>query len=185
APVRNALIRLSQEGLVIPAAQSGYLIAPLTLKDIEEIFELRIFLERESARKAADNITPSQIQELKSFSSIGHVPGDPSTEIQFIQANRNFHIGIAKASGNAKLANMIRNLFDEFTRITRLVVHVTSEEGKWPQGHRETLRYIIEGDGESAGKTMVKEIEAGKEKAMMALIRSPSIINVNLASNIL
>jgi DNA-binding GntR family transcriptional regulator len=52
-PVREALHRLAREGLVQPIPRFGYIVTPITLSDVNEIFELRTIVEAASARLAA------------------------------------------------------------------------------------------------------------------------------------
>ena len=56
APVRMALIRLAHDGLVRAIPRRGYRISAVTLKDIQDIFELRLMLEPVAARMAAGKI---------------------------------------------------------------------------------------------------------------------------------
>ena len=48
APLRRALASLTQEGLVQPQNRRGYIIAPLTMKDIHDIWAIRLLLETEA-----------------------------------------------------------------------------------------------------------------------------------------
>src|ERR1700728_380851 len=56
APLRAALHRLAQEGLVVPRRRYGHEISPITLQYIEDLFDVRILLEVEAARLCAGRI---------------------------------------------------------------------------------------------------------------------------------
>ena len=56
APVRMALIRLAHDGLVRAIPRRGYMVTPVTLKDIHDVFELRLMLEPAAARMAAGKV---------------------------------------------------------------------------------------------------------------------------------
>lgn len=53
APLREALVRLSQEGLLRAIPRSGYRITPITVQDVRDIFELRLLLEPVAARQGS------------------------------------------------------------------------------------------------------------------------------------
>ena len=57
ATIRSALARLTQEGLIKSEPRRGYVIAPLSLRDVNEIFDVRGLIEPELFRVAAANIT--------------------------------------------------------------------------------------------------------------------------------
>ena len=65
APVRMALIRLAHDGLVRAIPRRGYRISPVTLKDIQDIFELRLMLEPLAARMAAGKIDTHRARALE------------------------------------------------------------------------------------------------------------------------
>ena len=71
APVRMALIRLAHDGLVRAIPRRGYLISPVTLKDIQDIFELRLMLEPRAARMAAGNIDARRARALETAAAAG------------------------------------------------------------------------------------------------------------------
>src|SRR5882757_7422730 len=56
APVRMALIRLAHDGLLRAIPRRGYMVTPITLKDIQDVFELRLMLEPAAARMAAGKV---------------------------------------------------------------------------------------------------------------------------------
>ena len=54
APVRAALSRLRQEGLVSASPRRSYVVAPITLRDVQELYALRLILEPATARRAPE-----------------------------------------------------------------------------------------------------------------------------------
>jgi hypothetical protein len=55
--IREALALLQQDGLLIAMPRRGYLVAPITMDDVQELFELRLILESAVARLAVSRIT--------------------------------------------------------------------------------------------------------------------------------
>lgn len=108
-PVREALSMLEQDNLVKTIPRAGYMVTQLTLRDLQEVYQLRVILEPLAARLAAESLTDEDLQELERLT----VTSDPEEARLF---NRRFHLLIARASGNSRLARMIGQLLDDMDR---------------------------------------------------------------------
>jgi len=108
-PVREALSMLEQDNLVRTIPRAGYMVTGLTLRDLQEICQLRIILEPMAARLAMQNLTDEEIDELARVT----YTSDPEEARLF---NRQFHSAIARASGNSRLAKMIDQLVEQTDR---------------------------------------------------------------------
>ncbi len=65
APVREALNQLEREGLVVIQRNRGAFVARLTREDAEEIYSLRLTLERMAIRRAILHIEPAQLAQMQ------------------------------------------------------------------------------------------------------------------------
>ena len=110
APLRRALASLTQEGLVQPQSRRGYIIAPLTMKDIHDIWEIRFLLETEAARLAAGNVDEQYLKSLDRVCKKGYRHSDRASQRAYLSANREFHLAICRSSGNARLAKIVEQL---------------------------------------------------------------------------
>src|SRR3954462_9781633 len=61
AAVRVALTKLAHDGLVRAIPRRGYMVMPVTLKDLHDVFELRLMLEPAAARMAAGKVNTQQL----------------------------------------------------------------------------------------------------------------------------
>jgi DNA-binding GntR family transcriptional regulator len=116
AGVRDALARLSLEGLVVRRPRVGSLIAPLDLKEIEQAFEVRHLLEGRSAALAARNATDADIAAiLGAFDGAEDAiaRGDFRT---MLVMDRTFHRAVAYATQNPTLARYLVALQNIATR---------------------------------------------------------------------
>ncbi len=68
-PVREASNRLSNAGLLVPVANKGYTVAPMTIKDILDVYDLRIMVEPLCAEYAARNLSDMDSDLLRPFYS--------------------------------------------------------------------------------------------------------------------
>jgi DNA-binding GntR family transcriptional regulator len=178
APIRFALTRLRQEGLVQSHARSGHVISSLTLQDVLNVYELRLILEPLAARRAAPLISNEALNELERLCSTFYRPGNRASENQFLTANRTFHMIIARSSGNERLATLIELLHDEAARILSLCISHRSRD--WDRAHREIVDALRHNDGATAEAVQRRELEKSRDAVRSALIDGAGLMNINL-----
>ena len=105
-PIRDALHRLVQEGLVQAIPRFGYIVAPITLSDVAEIYELRSILESAAARQAALRAPQEQLDGIVELADIVHVYQDHDSYLRFLESNTQFHRMVAVAAGNQRLVEL-------------------------------------------------------------------------------
>lgn len=172
-PLREALIRLGQEGLLQPIARSGYRITSVTVQDVEDIFALRLLLEPAAARQAAGRIDKELLSRLNELCGAGYEPGNRESESAFLRANREFHVAIAKASGNHRLARVLSQLLEETERLFHLGLAVRDRSDEMKHEHRELLDALVSGDGEAAACSIVEQIESARKMVMDGIMSAP------------
>jgi len=106
-PIRDALKRLSGEGLVVLTPHTDTVIAPFDLVDVEQIFVLRANLESLAARLAAKSVTPDLLGELWTLHASMKEQMDGEDYEGFAQNNRRFHEAIFEAASNPYLHRML------------------------------------------------------------------------------
>lgn len=123
SPVHEALKTLCQEGLVVVEARVGYRVTPVTVRDIEEIFELRLLDEVHGAGLAAARAATRDVEILRAQHERGKAivgtgsSDDPAYLESLAASNREFHVSVAAMSGNRRLARIVGALLDEGQRI--------------------------------------------------------------------
>jgi DNA-binding GntR family transcriptional regulator len=180
APVRTALTLLRQEGLVTPVSRKGYLISNVTMRDIDNLFRLRLLLESEATRLAAGRLGESDLSRLAELSKVDFDRGDKESERNFLRANREFHLIIARASGNQRLARMLDQLLEEGMRIVFLTMSTIEISGTWQGGHQEIHAALARADGEAAALAARREIEDGLNAIARAVLQHPVIAQTNI-----
>lgn len=117
-PLREALTRLESDGLVTRRSLQGYTVVPLPDKsDLEELFDVRLLLEPQATRRAAEHATGEQIELLKGTIEGALHPvapeqgGDQYARYRtLVTADAVFHDLIAAASGNRLLRRTLAGL---------------------------------------------------------------------------
>ena len=88
APVRAALARLAEEGLVTAIPRRGWVVSLVTIRDIHEVFDLRLLLEPEAARRAAGRVDAAELHRLDAVCAAGYRPEDGDSAAAFLAANK-------------------------------------------------------------------------------------------------
>ncbi|MCE7918616.1 MAG: hypothetical protein DCC59_11270 [Chloroflexi bacterium] len=157
-PTREALIMLAHEGFVDALPRVGYAVTRLTLQDALEIFALRVIVEVEAIGIAAERITESDISRLiennKKESALAQHPADASLREQGYQLNREFHLIIAQATGNNRLARLIQSMIDDLERALSFDPYIAD-----PTQHDDIILYLKNRDKAKAQAAMRRHIE--------------------------
>ncbi len=180
APVRMALNRLAHDGLVRAIPRRGYRVTPITLKDIHDVFELRLMLEPAAARMAAGKVDTQKLRALDEVCRAGYQPGDARSTSRFLEANKAFHVAIARATGNARLAEAIEQLLDEMTRLLHLGLGLRNRSQEMQHGHRALVKALARGDGDTAERICREQIEIARNMVLSAILTSSSVMNLAL-----
>lgn len=184
APLRRALASLTQESLVQPQSRRGYIIAPLTMKDIHDIWAIRLLLETEAARLAAGNVDEQYLKNLDRVCKKGYIHGDRATQRAYLSANREFHLAICRSSGNARLAKIVEQLIDHMSRMLFLGILVSQSAEQWEHGHTALVTALVNGDGDKAAAITKEHLESSRESVLNAVMKSPALMQVNLAAKV-
>jgi DNA-binding GntR family transcriptional regulator len=178
APIRWALAALSRERLVTSRARQGYVVAPLTMKSVKGLFELRIVLESAAARLAAGLVN---IEKLKSFKPrLGkYDPNDRNRKVDWIMANQEFHLEIARATGNEWLYQAILDALEETRRIIHVSLSVPEKVQAMSNDHRDIIDALARGDGERAAHFSQIHIEKSLEAVLAAMLGSNAVQEAN------
>lgn len=183
APIRAALMRLSQQGLIRSVRRRGYVIAPITMRDVNSIFQLRLLLEPQAARLAAGNsVDEKQLRRLDQLCGAGYSPNDSGSAATFLRANREFHVSIARSSGNERLANMIDQLLDEMERLFHFGLSLRNRTLEMRHEHEELVDALAQGDSDAAERIAAEQILTAKKMVTDAIMSNSEMMDVNLAA---
>ncbi len=107
APVREALIRLCSEGVLVSVPRFGYVVVQLTLKDCYEITDLRVMLEQKALRSSFPSFGEAELTALRE--QIGNSTQDPSVNVwQIWEDNECFHLMLASFARNHTLQRFLK-----------------------------------------------------------------------------
>jgi len=168
-PVQEALKALTMERLLIAAPRVGYRVTPVTVRDVEEIFSLRLMLEVPAAGLAAERAATRDVEILRAQDARAQEHGeqgaveDPAYLEWVILNNREFHVSIAAMSGNQRLAKSIAALLDEGQRIYYL--YWLAPRPDWDP-HTSIVNALAARDPEAARQAMAAHLNDQSEGAL-------------------
>lgn len=183
AGVRVALTKLSHDGLVRAIPRRGYRVVPVTLQDIQDVFELRLMLEPAAARMAAGKVDTRELKAYDEVCRSGYEPGDARSTSRFLEANKAFHVAIARATGNARLAGAIEHLLDQMTRLLHLGLGLRKGGQELQHEHKSLVKALARGDSETAERICREQIEASRNMLLSAILTSRPVMNLAITAD--
>jgi DNA-binding GntR family transcriptional regulator len=150
-PVREALVRLQNEGFVQLIPRHGMRIVPLSLADLRDMYEVLTALEITAverltrAERSAEALAPLEqaLDDMDQALKDGNV-------IIWVQADERFHRTLIELSGNARLASMAFSLWEQGHRARMTTVRLRTSLKQSNQEHRALVDAIRRGDLETA-----------------------------------
>lgn len=179
-PVREALATLRSEGLVRTFPRRGYQIVPVTFGDMNELFDLRTILEAGAAELACKRITDADIDNLNRLADVVYDRSEQPSLKRFIQANRDFHVAIAKASGNERLHQLLARQIDELERFFYLGARLRDVSGETQSDHHAIVDILSKRDPDAARAVMIRHNELTRQGLFQALASSRNISSIAL-----
>lgn len=163
-PVREALFRLRNEGLLAVEAKSGWYVRPIDFQRLDQLYDLRIVLELASVdRLVARREDPPGLDDLK---AVWLVPAaerltDPRTVGELDEA---FHATLVGAAGNAELARVHQDVTERIRIVRRLDFTRPDRIEATYAEHAKLLRAVIQRKAEPARLMLKSHIEQSKSE---------------------
>lgn len=160
-PIREAIRMLEQEGLAVTSPRKGAEVAGMTLKDMENVLEIRDALDELAARVACEKMNEEQLERLRiARDEFMESMQRQDVEVKEIaQADVKFHDVIYEATDNGKLVTLLSNIREQMYRYR---VEYLKDEYNYPElvkEHAEIVKAIEERDQEKVTKAMHTHVE--------------------------
>jgi DNA-binding GntR family transcriptional regulator len=159
-PVREACNRLSQEKWISRIRHKGYLVPPISIREIVEVYEFRKLLECFAAERVAQIASTEQIAEIARIIEIETAPAPDLSEI--VEANERFHLRLAEIAGNQRLLDQLQ-LTLEYVR--RLDIYSTRRDSSWIP-HRDIVSALQSRKPAAARQTMAAHIDHSRDRML-------------------
>ena len=159
-PVRAALARLAEEGLVELSPNRGAVVLGVTSEDLVDIYKMRMRLEGLASREAAKKISDEDKKLLTDSVELSEFYIRKKDAEKLKELDSEFHDIIYRASGNRILYRTLSDLHRKIKTYRKLSLTVTDRLERSIEEHREILSAITRGDQEEADRLTYLHVEA-------------------------
>jgi DNA-binding GntR family transcriptional regulator len=170
-PVREALMRLEAEGLVVSRPRRGYVPAPFDLAEIEEIFDIRAVLERRAGQLAAEVRTRRDIDEVETLlrAMDEMTIALPADAAKFAACNSRFHDRLFAPSGRQRLIGMLLTLRGNVERYARLGAMMLGHLDHVRKEHHRIFTAFRRGDPDRLGEACADHVQRTGQRLLKML----------------
>jgi DNA-binding GntR family transcriptional regulator len=158
-PVREAILRLADEGLVDIFPQSGIFVSRIPLAALPEAIIIRKALEETTAGLAAERATASQILDLHAIVQRQREADAAGDRALFHQADEAFHAAIAAVAGHPGIWTLIQQVKVQVDRYRQLTLPQTGRMAEVIAEHEPILAAIEAHDQATARGAMARHLE--------------------------
>jgi DNA-binding GntR family transcriptional regulator len=165
-PVREALIRLAQEGLIEISPRKGISIAKISVEDLKEVFGIRSALEGLAAEEAAGKIPLAALMKLRDNL---HAAAEDKDQQRLYNLGEQLHQLVMTGCNNKRLASIVGTMRAQIARYSKLASRLPEQTDN---SLREHLRIIeaLERDGDAARRAIEDHIRSVKANLIHSLL---------------
>jgi DNA-binding GntR family transcriptional regulator len=158
-PVREAILKLEREGLIVAFPRRGVYASSLSARDVDEVYTVRAVLEGLAARLAAELRTEEQLERLDGIVAKMAEQAERGDSAGLFATGREFHQVVLDASGNAKLVQLMDMMGSQVERLRQLRMQLSRRTRDVHREYTAILDAIRRGDGATAEALMRAHIE--------------------------
>lgn len=180
--VREALTRLDHEGLVRTLPRKGYLVTPLTMKSVNDLYDVWRLIGPELTRLGIRRATAEQTRRMRALmlaaSDYTHQSGSPDEDKNFrLETGMGFFVVLAEATGNEYLISAYRRISGDLSRVAALLLDqewadIADLVADGPRTDR-----MLAGDADGAAEDVSQFIEKARDRTLRILSQWPSVVS--------
>jgi DNA-binding GntR family transcriptional regulator len=157
-PVREAMLDLISEGMIVAVPNKGFRIVETTDKDLDEMTELRRLIEVPTVGRIAKSITAEDVGRLRVVATRIMAAAAKGDLVTYIEADRQFHLELLRLSRNSRLVDLV----DQLRMNTRLYgleeLAASGQLGRSSEEHLTLLDALESGDRRGAERIMAQHL---------------------------
>ncbi len=163
-PFREAVQSLETEGWLVSIPYKGTFVSPVTKKDIEDVFELRMLVELHIVTKISSSISEKSLEELENIILLMEREMSQGNEDEFIILDREFHKTLYDLAENKRLINISEQISDLFRRIGVQVIHRQNRCEEVISEHKKIVQGLKNGDAVDAMRIHLEKTKSALEE---------------------
>ncbi|CAN1211724.1 GntR family transcriptional regulator [Tumidithrix helvetica PCC 7403] len=170
-PIREAIRKLQQEGLVTADASGGLRVATLSIEDVIQLYDCRIALEQLSVSGACDRASTLEIEQLEQYVISAENLARPILvePTELLELDFQFHHLIAESSGNKWLVSLLEQVFDKMFLLRLRTTNHNPKVLEIRQEHRQIYKAIAQRDAQSAKDAICEHLTNSKARVVRAV----------------
>ncbi len=148
-PIREALVRLAGEGLIVTLPNRSTMVAPIDFANLAAFFDALVLMYRVTTRLAAEHRSAADLARLQALQLAFAATVHAGDALAMIAANRAFHAAIAEAGRNPYYLTLFSRLLDEGRRILQMYYYTSFQPASphpYILEHEAILAAIAAGD---------------------------------------
>ncbi len=158
-PLREALGRLEQEGLLVSRANRGYMVRPMSAEQVEEIYALRLLIEPAAATRGAARANDAERAEaLAAFHALDDAARNNLAEVAV--RNRGFHVALVRPAGGELTTQLVERLAFLAERYVARHLEPAGREDRAHLEHRLLIDAWLERDEATLHDLLHRHIES-------------------------
>lgn len=169
-PIREAIRMLEQEGFAVTIPRRGAEVARMTLKDMEDVLEIRGALDDLAVQLACNRITQEQLERLKTVKDDFARATESCDVKRLAESDVAFHDIIYEATSNPKLVNILNNFREQLYRYRIEYLKDSSSYPKLIEEHDEIVS-AIEAKDHGRVTAIMREHVVNQAAAVKAVIQ--------------
>jgi DNA-binding GntR family transcriptional regulator len=168
-PVREALIRLARDGLVVQELHRRSRVATPTVEDVRQACDMRRWVEAEIAAHAARNNSPELVQQLEASVSDSERALKGNDPRRWATAIETFSDALMEHSGNHYAAELLQRMRNVLSLIANVSQVAPGRRARSIEEHRAILDAIRSGDARAASKATRAHLDSIEADSLQAL----------------
>lgn len=168
-PIRGALHRLAEDGLVAVTPNRGAVVLGIDENDLVDIYEIRRRLEGLASASAAKSISAEELDALRGCVELSEFYMEKNNADKIKELDTEFHHIIYRAAGNRQLEKILSELHRKIKAYRKLSLSVAGRRERSVAEHREILAAIERGEPELADQLTARHVERALSNVMAAI----------------
>lgn len=168
-PLREAFRLLEQDGLVINIPRKGTFVAPLTTKEIKDIYNIRSALESLSVRLTIPTLHEKELQKLKHLIKQMKTAIKSGEQKAYWKLNVNFHEFFVFGNDNEKLQGIYMTFSKQLARFHKIVLNRGTYWHQSFKDHQKIAQAVMTNNPDSAENLMKEHLENAREALLESI----------------
>ena len=162
-PVREALLELASQDLIIFLPRRGLMVNRFTRRDVDEIFELRKAIELAAVEKITVTSPPFDLFEIEGALLSQRKAVKQKDYLAFMEADRLFHTSVSELTSNRRLIAILDNIRDMIHVMGAKALALEGRAVEVIKEHQTILEAVKKGNLEEARRAMAYHLDQSKE----------------------